>query len=367
MPYIPSKIILEFAKKHNFAFGAFNINTPLQVKALIEACEELRTACIIQVAEPGLAFLGGNTNFLNGTIQEKKLGAKRIAKYVKKLAEKTFIPVSLHLDHGRSFESIKVAINAGFNSVMIDGSDLPYNQNVSLTKKVADYAHKKKVSVEGELGVLCGTEDNISHTGESLYTEPKKALDFVKKTNVDLLAISYGTMHGPFKGTNIKLKKEIVFETMKYLNEEKLNTVLVSHGSSLVPKYILDDLSELGFPAKGNGIPINELLEVIPNGISKINIDSDIRIATKRNLLEFFKENPQKQKASNIYKEIINAPEQIDYRVYLKEYINELINGKIVSNELKEIAPLLESAIKEIVLRSSVLFGSVGNAKKILD
>lgn len=366
MSYIPSKIILKYAKKHNFAFGAFNINIPLQAKSLIEACEELRTACIIQIAEPALSFLGGNLNFLNGTIEEKKLGANRIVKYVKKLAKKTFIPVSLHLDHGRSFDSVKAAVDAGFNSVMIDGSDLPYDQNVNLTRKIANYAHKKNVSVEGELGVLCGVEDNISHTGESLYTDPKKALDFVKKTNVDLLAISYGTMHGPFKGKHIKLKNEIVFETMKYLQEEKLETVLVSHGSSLIPRYILDDLSVMGFSIKGSGIPITELLEVIPNGISKINIDSDIRIATKRNILEFFKENPQKQKESKIYKEIIKAPDLIDYRVYLKEYIDELIKGKIISNELKEIVPLLEKAVKEIVLRTSVLFGAVGNAKKIL-
>ncbi len=364
MPYITTKQILQYAKEHHIAHGAFNVNALIQAKAMIEACEEIRTACIIQVAEPGLAFLGGNKDFLHGTLEEKKIGAKRIAKYVKKLAEKTFIPVSLHLDHGTSFESVKIAIDAGFNSVMIDGSALDYNDNVTLTKKVVEYAHKRGVSVEGELGVLAGIEDHV-YSDASTYTRPLTAIDFIKKTKVDLLAISYGTKHGAVKGDNVKLRKEIVIATMEDIRFENLDTVLVSHGSSLVPQYIVNEINSLGGNVHGNGIPLCELKSVIPSGISKINIDTDIRLATTRNIREYFNNNPEKKANSKIYPLLEAKPESFEYRYYLQDYIDELVTGKVVSNELKEVSPLIEKAVKEIVLATSIYFGSLGDATHI--
>ena len=331
---------------------------------MIEACEELRAACIIQVAEPGLAFLGGNFDFLNGTLEQKKIGAKRIATYVKKLAENTFIPVSLHLDHGRSYESVKIAIDAGFNSVMIDGSSLPYEENVKLTKKVVSYAHKKGVSVEGELGVLAGTEDHV-FSNTSTYTNPLTAIDFLKRTNADSLAISYGTKHGAVKGDNVKLRKEIVIATMENMLHENIDATIVSHGSSLVPQYIVNEINALGGNVKGHGIPLKQLQEVIPCGISKINIDTDIRLATTRNILEFFEKNPAKVKDSKIYPLLKEKPESFEYRYYLKEYINELVTNKITSSELKEILPCIINGVKEIVLTASVAFNSVGDATYI--
>ena len=364
MPYITSKNILKYARDNHIAHGAFNVNSLIQAKAMIEACEELRTACIIQVAEPGLAFLGGNFDFLNGTLEQKKIGAKRIATYVKKLAENTFIPVSLHLDHGRSYESVKIAIDAGFNSVMIDGSSLPYEENVKLTKKVVSYAHKKGVSVEGELGVLAGTEDHV-FSNTSTYTNPLTAIDFLKRTNADSLAISYGTKHGAVKGDNVKLRKEIVIATMENMLHENIDATIVSHGSSLVPQYIVSEINALGGNVKGHGIPLKQLQEVIPCGISKINIDTDIRLATTRNILEFFEKNPAKVKDSKIYPLLKEKPESFEYRYYLKEYINELVTNKITSSELKEILPCIINGVKEIVLTASVAFNSVGDATYI--
>ena len=145
MPYIPMKPLLAVAQRLGVAHGAFNVNLPQQVDAVIKIHEKLRSAAIIQVAEPASAYLGGNPDFLKGTLSEKALGMKRIAERVKRLAEASRIPVVLHLDHGRSFESVKLAIDAGFSSVMIDGSALPYEENVALTKKVVDYAHERGV------------------------------------------------------------------------------------------------------------------------------------------------------------------------------------------------------------------------------
>lgn len=366
MPYVNSKTILEYAKNHKFAHGAFNINALCQAKAIIEACEELRCAAIIQVAEPGLAYIGGNPDFLNGTFEEKKIGAKRIAKYVKKLAQNSPIPVSLHLDHGRSYESCKLCLDAGFNSVMFDGSALDYNDNVKVSKKVAALAHKKNASCEAELGVLAGVEDHV-FAANSTYTNPLTAVDFIKKTGVDLLAISYGTKHGAVKGDNVVLRKEIVVATMENLAHEGLNAIIVSHGSSLVPHYIVNEINSLGGNVKGAGVPISQLQEVIPAGIAKINMDTDIRLATTRNLLEFYKAHPEMTENSKVYSLLKEKPESFEYRNYLRNYINELETNTGFNDELKAIVPLMEKAVKEIVTSASVLFGCVGDAPYILN
>ncbi len=365
MPYVSSDYILKYARDHKIAHGAFNVNTLIQAKAIIEACEELRCGAIIQVAEPGLAYIGGNPDFLNGTMEEKKLGAKRIAKYVKKLAEKSPVPISLHLDHGRSYESAKMCVDAGFNSVMIDGSSLPYEENVKLAKKVTTYAHKHGAVVEAELGVLAGVEDHV-FAASSTYTNPITAVDFLKRTGVDSLAISYGTKHGAVKGDNVKLRKEIVIATMENMMHEKIDATLVSHGSSLVPQYILNEINALGGEVGGHGIPLDQLMEVIPSGISKINMDTDIRLATTRNLLEYFDQHKEKRETSKIYPLLVADRKSFEYRKYLKEYINELETNKGWNEELNEIAPLLVLAVKEIVLSASSYFGSVGDAAEIM-
>ena len=209
MPLIPLRPLLETVDKYHYAQGAFNVNAVAQAKAAIEVHEMFRSAAILQGADLANGFMGGRTDFQNATLEDKKIGAKNIANAVKKYAEDSPIPVVLHLDHGKNFDSCKAAIEGGYTSVMIDGSSLPFDENVELTREVVKYAHERGVSVEGELGVLAGVEDHV-FSATSTYTNPLKAVEFFKKTGVDALAISYGTMHGASKGKNVKLRKEIV-------------------------------------------------------------------------------------------------------------------------------------------------------------
>ncbi len=363
MPYIPMRPLLEYATAHGIAHGAYNVNMPCQAKAIIEAHETIRSGAIIQVAEPGLAYLGGNADFLNGTLEEKRLGAERIANYVRQLAEKATIPVVLHLDHGRSFESVKIAIDAGFSSVMVDGSSLPYEENVALTKKVVDYAHKRGVSVEGELGVLAGTEDDVFAENSS-YTNPITAVDFFKRTGCDSLAISYGTKHGAVKGDNVKLRKEIVIATMENMHHEKINGALVSHGSSLVPQYIVRQINMLGGQVSGKGVPVSQLNEVIPAGISKINVDTDIRLAITRNVRKMYMSDETLREDDQVWKLMCEKPQQFDYRYYLAPLTKQLVEDRHDHLSQKYLKPITDG-VKEIVTTATVLFGGAGDADDI--
>ncbi len=161
-------------------------------------------------------------------------------------------------------ESVKAAIAGGYTSVMIDGSSLPFDENKELTREVVKYAHARGVSVEGELGVLAGVEDHV-FAASSTYTNPLSAVEFVRDTGVDALAISYGTMHGASKGKNVKLRREIPIAIRECLAHEDLDCALVSHGSSTVPQYIVREINELGGQiGEAHGIPVAELLEAIP-------------------------------------------------------------------------------------------------------
>lgn len=248
-------------------------------------------------------------------LEDKKIGAKNIANAVKKYAEDSPIPVVLHLDHGKNFDSCKAAIEGGYTSVMIDGSSLPFDENVELTREVVKYAHERGVSVEGELGVLAGVEDHV-FSATSTYTNPLKAVEFFKKTGVDALAISYGTMHGASKGKNVKLRKEIVIAIKECMMHEGIFGVLVSHGSSTVPKYIVDEINALGGNIQNaHGISVDELKAAIPCGIGKINVDTDIRLAVTRNMKEFFHNYPEKRNSPSIggvYKLLEEKKDQFD-------------------------------------------------------
>lgn len=207
MPIIPLRPLLEATAKYGFAQGAFNVNAVAQAKAVIEVHEMFRAAAILQGADLANGFMGGCTNFLDSTLDDKKIGAKNIANAVKMYGENSKIPIVLHLDHGRDFDSCKVAIDNGYTSVMIDGSSLDFDKNMELTREVVKYAHERGVSVEGELGVLAGIEDKV-FSDNSTYTNPYKVVEFFKNTRVDCLAISYGTMHGATKGK--KDRKSVV-------------------------------------------------------------------------------------------------------------------------------------------------------------
>lgn len=368
MPLVPLRPILEATDKYKFAQGAFNVNAVAQAKAVIEVHEMFRSAAILQGADLANGFMGGKTDFQNATLDDKKLGAKRIADSVKKYGDNSSIPIALHLDHGKDFDSVKAAIDGGYTSVMIDGSSLPFDQNVELTREVVRYAHKRGVTVEGELGVLAGVEDHV-FAKTSTYTNPLMAVDFFRKTGVDCLAISYGTMHGASKGKNVKLRKEIVTAIKECLNHENLFGVLVSHGSSTVPQYIVNEINALGGNVQNAyGISVNELKQAIPCGIGKINVDTDIRLAVTRNLREYFYQNPQKQTSASIgaiYSLLQEKKEQFDPRAFLVPIMPTVMFGTVPDQDVAAICDCIERGVKEVVGTLIAEFDCVGKASLV--
>ena len=326
MPLIPLRPLLETVDKYHFAQGAFNVNAVAQAKAAIEVHEMFRSAAILQGADLANGFMGGRTDFQNATLEDKKVGAKNIADAVKKYAENSPIPVVLHLDHGKNFDSCKAAIEGGYTSVMIDGSALPYDENVALTKKVVDYAHKYDVTVEGELGVLAGIEDDVV-AAASVYTSPDLVEDFVKKTGVDSLAISIGTSHGANKfkpeqctrnADGILVPPPLRFDILEEIERRIPGFPIVLHGSSSVPQDKVAIINKYGGALKDAvGIPEEQLRRAATSAVCKINIDSDGRLAMTAAVREVF----------------ANKPAEFDPRKYLgpaREALKELYKHKTV-------------------------------------
>lgn len=368
MPLIPLRPLIDATVTHGFAQGAFNVNATAQAKAVIEVHEMFRSAAILQGADLANGFMGGCTDFANATLEDKKKGAKLIAAAVKQYGDHASIPIVLHLDHGRDFDSCKAAIDGGYTSVMIDGSSLPFDKNIELTREVVKYAHEQGVSVEGELGVLAGVEDHV-FAATSTYTNPLSAIEFFKKTGVDALAISYGTMHGASKGKDVKLRKQIPTAIRECMDHEGIGGGLVSHGSSTVPKYIVDEINALG----GNltdtyGISIRELQSAIPCGINKINVDTDIRLAVTRNMKEYFEAYPASRKSSSIegvYRLLESNRDKFDPRLFLSPIMDTVMYGTIPDAETAAIVDCIERGVKEVVGTLIVQFGSVGKAPLI--
>lgn len=365
MPLIPLRPLMEATIKYGFGQGAFNVNAVAQAKAAIEVHEMFRSPAILQGADLANGFMGGRTDFMNATLEDKKIGAKNIADAVKKYGADSDIPIVLHLDHGRDFDSCVAAIEGGYTSVMIDGSSLPFDENVDLTREVVKYAHARGVSVEGELGVLAGVEDHI-FSASSTYTNPLKAVEFFRKTGVDALAISYGTMHGASKGKDVKLRKEIATAIRECLSHEGIFGALVSHGSSTVPKYIVDEINALGGElTNAYGISIEELQAAIPCGINKINVDTDIRLAVTRNMKELFVKYPELRTSASIGEiyELLEAKKsQFDPRVFLPPIMDTVMKGTIPDDDVAAIVNCVERGVKEVVGTLIVQFGSFGKA-----
>ena len=365
MPLIPLRPLLEATVKYGFGQGAFNVNAVAQAKAAIEVHEMFRSAAILQGADLANGFMGGRTDFMNATLEDKKIGARNIANAVKKYGADSEIPIVLHLDHGRDFDSCVAAIEGGYTSVMIDGSSLPFKENIELTREVVKYAHARGVSVEGELGVLAGVEDHV-FSASSTYTNPLDAVEFFQKTGVDALAISYGTMHGASKGKDVKLRKEIAIAIRECMNHLGIFGALVSHGSSTVPKYIVDEINGLGGELTNTyGISIEELKSAIPCGISKINVDTDIRLAVTRNMKELFAKYPEKRSSSSIgaiYELLESKKNQIDPRVFLPPIMDTVMYGNIPDDDVAAIVDCVERGVREVVGTLIVQFGSFGKA-----
>ena len=365
MSLIPMRPLMEASIKYGFGQGGFNVNAVAQAKAAIEVHEIFRSPAILQGADLANGFMGGNADFLNATLEDKRIGAKNIGNAVKKYGLDSEIPIVLHLDHGRDFDSCVAAIEGGYTSVMIDGSSLPLKENMELTREVVRYAHSRGVSVEGELGVLAGVEDHV-FSDSSTYTNPLDAVEFFKKTGVDALAISYGTMHGASKGKNVKLRREIVIAIRECMNHLGIFGALVSHGSSTVPKYIVDEINGLGGKLSNTeGISMEQLTAAIGAGINKINVDTDIRLAVTRNMKEFFEKYPEKRSSESIgpiYERLEARKEAFDPRVFLPPIMDTVMYGTIPDEDTAAIADCVERGVKEVVGTLIVKFGSYGKA-----
>ena len=365
MPLVSLRPVLDAAMAYGYAQGAFNVNAVAQAESVIGVHEMFRSPAILQGADLANAFMGGRTDFQNGTLEDKKKGAKNIADAVKKYAEHSPIPIVLHLDHGRDFDSCVAAIEGGYTSVMIDGSSLPFDQNVELTREVVKYAHARGVSVEGELGVLAGVEDHV-FAANSTYTNPLSAVEFFRKTGVDALAISYGTMHGASKGKNVKLRREIPIAIRECMNHEGLHGALVSHGSSTVPQYIVDEINALGGAIQNAyGISKEELKAAIPCGISKINVDTDIRLAVTRNLRELFRDRPELKtdaRIGGVWELLDKNRAAFDPRAFLPPLMDTVMYGTGDDGTVALITDAMRRGVREAVGTLIVEFGSVGRA-----
>ena len=348
-----------FAKaiKGGYAIPAFNFNNMEQMQAIISACVEASSPVILQVSS-------GARKYANQTLL--RYMAQGAVEYAKELGKN--IPICLHLDHGNSFELCKSCIDMGFSSVMIDGSHLPYDENVALTKQVVDYAHQFDVTVEGELGVLAGVEDHV-FSSTSTYTNPLKAVEFFKKTKCDALAISYGTMHGANKGKDTKIRKEIAIATKECMRHEGISGFLVSHGSSTVPQYIVQEINALGGDIRNAyGIALDQLVEVGHSGISKINVDTDIRLAVTRNMKELFAAEPALQESASIGKvyELLETNKQaFDPRAFLPPLMDTVMYGNVPDADVGRIVDCIERGVKEVIGTLIVQFGSYGKAPQV--
>ena len=283
-----------FAKaiKGGYAIPAFNFNNMEQLQAIISACVEVNSPVILQVS-------AGARKYANQTLL--RYMAQGAVEYAKELNGDKGIPICLHLDHGNSFELCKSCIDMGFSSVMIDGSSLPYEENIALTKKVVEYAHQYDVTVEGELGVLAGVEDEVA-AEVAHYTKPEEVIDFVTKTGVDSLAISIGTSHGANKfkpeqctrnADGILVPPELRFDILAEIEKKLPGFPIVLHGASSVPQEYVKIINTHGGKLKDAvGIPEDQLRKAAKSAVCKINIDSDGRLAMTAAVRTVFVENP---------------------------------------------------------------------------
>ena len=365
---VPMRAILEAADKGVYAQGAFNVNAVCQAKAVIDIHSTFRSPAIIQGADLANGFMGGRKDFLNASLEDKKTGAVNIANAVKKYGEEADIPIALHLDHGRDLDSCKAAIEGGYTSVMIDGSSLPFKENMELTREVVKFAHERGVSVEGELGVLAGVEDHV-FAANSTYTHPLDAIEFFRKTGVDALAISYGTMHGANKGENAVIRKEIAIAIKECMRHNGIEGFLVSHGSSTVPKYIVDEINALGGEIKNaHGISIDRLIEVSKFGINKINVDTDIRLAVTRNLKELFLKNKALQNSASVgavYELLEKNKSVFDPRAFITPIMDTVMYGNVNDEDTLRICECIEAGVKEVVGTLIVKFESFGKQNMV--
>jgi len=310
-----TKVMFKHAYQKGFAVPAYNFNNMEQLQAILTACVLTQSPVILQVSK-------GARQYANQTLL-RYLG-KGAVEFAKELAAKNGlgeIPIALHLDHGDTFELAKDCIENGFSSVMIDGSYLPYEENVAVTKKVVDFAHQYDVTVEGELGVLAGIEEDVS-AAKSIYTDPDQAVEFVKRTGVDSLAISIGTSHGAYKfkvkpGESIPPLRLDILEKVK----EKLpGFPIVLHGASSVPPEYVEMINKYGGKMDSTaGVREDQIQKAAQSAVCKVNVDTDSRLAMTATIRKIFYENPS----------------EFDPRKYLGPARDEMV--KLYSHKNKDV------------------------------
>ena len=289
---VNTKEMFKKAVAGGYAIPAFNFNTMEQMQAIVQAAVKQKSPVIMQVSK-------GARNYANGTIL--RYMAQGAVEYAKELGCAN-PQIVLHLDHGDSFELCKDCIDNGFSSVMIDGSALPYEDNIALTKKVVEYAHAHDVTVEAELGVLAGVEDEVQ-AEESHYTKPEEVIDFATRTGCDSLAISIGTSHGAYKFKPEQCTRNaqgklvpppLAFDVLHAIEEKLPGFPIVLHGSSSVPQDEVDTINAHGGKLPDAvGIPEEQLREASKSAVCKINIDSDSRLAMTAAIRKYFDEHPE--------------------------------------------------------------------------
>ena len=283
MPITSPRAMFERAYAEGYAVGAFNVNNMEIIQGIMRAGAEERAPLILQVSAGARKYAGQN--------------------YIMKLVEAALmeddLPVVIHLDHGPDFDLCKACIDGGFSSVMIDGSHLPFEENIAVTRRVADYAHERGVWVEAELGQLAGVEEHVS-AEHSVYTDPDQAVEFVQRSGCDSLAVAIGTSHGAYK---FKGEARLDFERLQTISNKLPGYPLVLHGASSVPQEFVALCNKYGGQVGGaKGVPEDMLRKAAGMGVCKINVDTDIRLALTASIRQFLTEHP----------------EQFDPRGYLK-------------------------------------------------
>ena len=303
MPLVTTKAMFEKSMKEHYAIGAFNVNNMEIIQGIMDAAKEEKSPVILQASSGAIKY--ARVNYL----------MKMVEAAVEEAPE---IQVALHLDHGPDFETCKMCIDAGFTSVMIDGSKYDFEENIALTKQVVDYAHARGVVVEAELGKLAGIEDDVNVAQEdAMYTDPEQAKEFVERTGCDSLAIAIGTSHGAYK---FKGEAKLRFDILAKIKELIPNTPIVLHGASTVIPELVEMCNKYGADIPGaKGVPDEMLHEASKNGVSKINVDTDLRLAMTAQIRKVFAEEPS----------------TFDPRKYLQPAREEI--KKTVQHKIKEV------------------------------
>ena len=275
MPLVTSKEMFKKSMDEHFAIGAFNVNNMEIIQGIVDAAAEENSPVILQVSSSAIKYA--------------RIGYLR--KMIEAALEEHDIPIVLHLDHGPDFETCKMCVDNGFTSVMFDGSKYDFEENVRLTKQVVDYAHEHGVVVEAELGKLAGVEDDVNVSEEdSMYTDPMQAKEFVERTGCDSLAIAIGTSHGAYK---FKGEPRLRFDILAKVKELIPNTPIVLHGASTVIPELVEMCNKFGGNIPGaKGVPDEILHEASKSGVSKINVDTDLRLAMTAQIRKVFAEDP---------------------------------------------------------------------------